>query len=235
MNNIKKPIDSISQIYVPYKEALDVYDRGVKLPEDITQVWPDDNFGYFKRLSYGDEQKRKGGSGVYYHISYLGEPHGYLWLNTTPPALMYTELQKAYETGANQYWLINVGDIKPGELGIKKFLDMAWDIDAFNLKNISQHQPEFLASIFGERYHKDLADIMSSYYQLAFQRKPEHMGWGQVWNYDYVKERIQICTNAGTGTPEEMSDWVEYCNLNVGQYGRMRKANGHAEPYNVKF
>ena len=207
---IKRPIDSIPQIYVPYKEALDVYERGVKLPEDITLVWPDDNFGYFKRLSYGDERKRKGGSGVYYHISYLGEPHGYLWLNTTPPALMYAELSKAYETGANRYWLLNVGDIKPGELGMKTFLDMAWDIDAFNFENINNNQPEFLTSVFGEHYRKDLADIMNSYYQLAFQRKPEHMGWGQVWNYDYVKERIADTDFSFTNYREAEDRMCEY-------------------------
>lgn len=188
---IKRSLDSIPQIYVPYKEALEVYERGVRLPEDITLVWPDDNFGYFKRLSYGNERKRKGGSGVYYHISYLGEPHCYLWLNTTPPTLMYEELSKAYETGADRYWLLNVGDIKPGELGIKTFLDMAWDIDSFNFDNICDHQPDFLASIFGERYHADMADIMNSYYRLAFQRKPEHMAWGQLWNNSKsIKERM---------------------------------------------
>ena len=99
--HIDSPIDSIPQIFVPYKEVLDIYERGLRLPEDIMLVWPDDNFGYIKRLNNKEERSRRGGAGVYYHISYLGEPHDYLWLNTTPPALMFEEMRKAYDTEQN--------------------------------------------------------------------------------------------------------------------------------------
>lgn len=187
---IAAPIDSIPQIFVPYKEVLDIYERGLKLPEDITLVWPDDNFGYIKKLNTAKEAARKGGSGVYYHISYLGEPHDYLWLNTTPPALMYEEMSKAYATGAKTYWLLNVGDIKPGELGIKTFLDLAWNCEGFDYDNINKHQVDFLTSIFGEVYRKSLSDIMNTYYKLGFQRKPEAMGWGYEWNNEHSQERI---------------------------------------------
>lgn len=127
---------------------------------------------------------------MYYHISYLGEPHDYLWLNTTPPALMYEEMSKAYATGAKTYWLLNVGDIKPGELGIKTFLDIAWDCEGFDYGNINRHQVDFLTSIFGEVYRKSLSDIMTTYYKLGFQRKPEAMGWGYEWNNEHSQERI---------------------------------------------
>lgn len=187
---IAKPVENIPQIFVPYKEVLDIYEKGMKLPEDVTLVWPDDNFGYIKRLSGDKEQQRKGASGVYYHISYLGEPHDYLWLNTTPPALMYEEMKKAYDTGANRYWLLNVGDIKPGELGMKFFLDMAWDIHSASYDKAYTYDADFLASIFGERYKEDLQDIMATYYQLGFQRKPESMGWGFEWNSAKSRERI---------------------------------------------
>lgn len=187
---IAKPVENIPQIFVPYKEVLDIYEKGMKLPEDVTLVWPDDNFGYIKRLSGEKEQQRKGGSGVYYHISYLGEPHDYLWLNTTPPALMYEEMKKAYDTGANRYWLLNVGDIKPGELGMKFFLDMAWDIHSVSYDKAYTYDADFLASIFGGRYKEDLQDIMATYYQLGFQRKPESMGWGFEWNSAKSHERI---------------------------------------------
>ncbi|MCD8178646.1 MAG: glycosyl hydrolase 115 family protein [Tannerellaceae bacterium] len=179
---IDKPIEEIPQIFVPYKEVLDIYEEGLNLPDDITIVWPDDNFGYFKKLTNEEERKRPGGSGIYYHISYLGEPHDYLWLNTTPPALMFEELRKAYDSGADRYWLLNVGDIKPGELGMQLFLDMAWDINQFSYSNINDYQVRFLSSVFGEKYHSTFSDILSSYYQLAFQRKPEAMGWGWEWN-----------------------------------------------------
>ena len=111
---------------------MDIYEKGLKVPEDVTLVWPDDNFGYIKRLSNKEERARKGGAGVYYHISYCGAPHDYLWINTTPNTLIFEEMRKAYDTGADRYWLLNVGDIKPGELALKYFFDMAWDIDSFN-------------------------------------------------------------------------------------------------------
>lgn len=208
--HINQHIDSIPQQFVPYKEVLDIYERGLKVPEHVTLVWPDDNFGYIKRLSNAEERQRKGGSGVYYHISYLGEPHDYLWLNTTPPALMYEELRKAYDTGADRYWLLNVGDIKPGELGMKTFMDMAWDIDSFNFENINNHQPDLLSSIFGERYQADIADIMNTYYRLGFQHKPEAMGWGYEWNNKISQERITDTDFSFTNYNEAENRMQEY-------------------------
>lgn len=190
--HIDKPIEEIPQIFVPYKEVLEIYERGMKLPDEVTIVWADDNYGYIKKLSDANEQKRKGASGVYYHISYLGSPHDYLWLNTTPPTLIYEEMKKAYDTGANRYWLLNVGDIKPGELGMKYFLDLAWDINAYNFENTYTHNADYLTTIFGEKYKSDLQDIMSKYYQLGFQRKPELMGWGWEWNHAGSGSREQI-------------------------------------------
>ncbi len=187
---IDQSIDSIPQIFVPYKEVMDIYERGLKVPEYVTLVWPDDNFGYLKRLSNKEEQQRKGGSGVYYHISYCGEPHDYLWINTTPPTLIYEEMRKAYDTGADRYWLLNVGDIKPGELGMKQFLDMAWDVHHFDFDNSYTYQTDYLASLFGEMYKVDMADIMDTYYLLGFQHKPETMGWGFEWNNYLDRERI---------------------------------------------
>ena len=107
-----KDASEIPQFFTPYKEVLDVYNQGHELPDDVTIVWPDDNYGYMKRLSGPKEQLRSGRSGVYYHSSYLGRPHDYLWMNTTSPTLMYEELRKAYDSTADRYWLLNSGDIK---------------------------------------------------------------------------------------------------------------------------
>lgn len=188
--HLNKHADSIPQLFVPYKEVLDIYEKGLKVPEFVTMVWPDDNFGYMKRLSNGNEQKRKGGSGVYYHISYCGEPHDYLWLNTTPSTLIYEEMRKSYDTGADRYWLLNVGDIKPGELGMKFFLDMAWDITKFDFDYAYDFNAEYLSTIFGEKYKRDLKDIMDTYFLLGFQHKPESMGWGYLWNNHQDRERV---------------------------------------------
>lgn len=187
---IGKPADSIPQIFVPYKEVLDIYERGLKVPDDVTLVWPDDNFGYIKRLSNEDERRRSGRSGVYYHISYCGEPHDYLWLNTTPNTLMYEELYKAYKLGADRYWLLNVGDIKPGELGMKYFMELAWNVDSFDFDGSWAYVPEKLAQIFGESLKDELKDIMDTYFVLGFQHKPEAMGWGFEWNNHFDRERV---------------------------------------------
>ena len=168
---------SIPQIFVPYKETMDIYENGLRVPDDITLVWVDDNYGYMKRVSNPEEQKRSGRAGIYYHLSYLGAPHDYLWLNTTPPALMYEELRKAYDTGADRYWLLNVGDIKPMELGMQTFFDMAWNVD-----DAYPHQAGFLARIFDKEYEQAFHTILDDYYRLAWSRKPEFMGWDYQWD-----------------------------------------------------
>ena len=176
------------QIFVPYKETMDIYENGLKVPDDITLVWVDDNYGYMKRVANPEEQKRSGRSGVYYHLSYLGAPHDYLWLNTTPPVLMYEELRKAYDNSADRYWLLNVGDIKPMELGMQTFFDMAWNINAFDFEKVYQHQAEFLATTFGNHTSQlsvlssQLQIILDDYYRLAWSRKPEFMGFEYQWD-----------------------------------------------------
>lgn len=177
--HIGKPATEIPQIFVPYKETMDIYENGLQVPEDITLVWVDDNYGYMKRVSNPEEQKRSGGAGVYYHLSYLGAPHDYLWINTTPPVLMYEELKKAYDHGADRYWLLNVGDIKPMELGMQTFFDMAWNIHAFDIDNVNTHQAKMLANIFGK---DNFQSILDTYLRLAWSRKPEYMGWEYEWD-----------------------------------------------------
>lgn len=179
---IKKPLTEIPQIFVPYKEALDVYEDGLQVPDDVTLVWVDDNYGYIKRLSNPEEQKRSGHAGVYYHVSYLGAPHDYLWLCTTPPALMYEELKKAFDAGADRYWLLNVGDIKPAEMAMSTFFEMAWDLPSFDYAKVNNHQVEFLTGIFGERYAERFQKLLADYYRLAWSHKPEFMGWEREWD-----------------------------------------------------
>ncbi len=176
--------EDIPQIFVPYKETMDIYEHGLRVPDDITLVWVDDNYGYMKRVSSPGEQQRRGRSGVYYHLSYLGAPHDYLWLNTTPPVLMYEELKKAYDHGADRYWLLNVGDIKPMELGIQTFMEMAWDIHAFDYDRVRRHQADFLSRLFaGSTGSVDkVQSILDGYYNLAWSRKPEFMGWEYEWD-----------------------------------------------------
>lgn len=174
--------DKLPQIFVPYKETLEIYDAGLRVPDDITLVWPDDNYGYMKRVSNSAEQKRGGGSGVYYHLSYLGTPHDYLWISTTPPQLMYEELLKAYTAGADRYWLLNVGDIKPMEVETQMFMDMAYDFSAFSYDNANRYQAQWLAGLYGKEHLDNLQYILDNYYRLAWDRKPEYMGYEIEWD-----------------------------------------------------
>ena len=185
---IRKPLEEVPQIFVPYKEALDLYEAGASVPDEVTLVWVDDNYGYMKRLSNPAEQKRAGRAGVYYHTSYLGAPHDYLWLKTTPPVLMYEELKKAYDTGADRYWLLNVGDIKPMELAVTTFFDMAWDFDRFDYQNVNRHQADYLANVFGQTFRDEFQTLLDDYYRLAWSRKPEFMGWEREWDDPHLEK-----------------------------------------------
>ncbi|MCM1503326.1 MAG: glycosyl hydrolase 115 family protein, partial [Bacteroidales bacterium] len=174
----------IPQAFTPYKEVLDVFNRGLELPEDVTIVWPDDNYGYMKRLSSPKEQQRSGRSGVYYHSSYLGRPHDYLWMNTTSPTVMYEELRKAYDSTADRFWLLNAGDIKSCEFAVDFFLSMAYDIDSFNYMRAASYRAEWLGEMLGNDHYGDFQAIFDEFYHQAFIRKPEFMGWGYQWATD---------------------------------------------------
>lgn len=169
------------QAFVPYKEVLHYYQNGLELPEDITLVWTDDNYGYIRQLSNSEEQIRSGGAGVYYHTSYWGRPHDYLWLNSTNPVLMWEEMSKAYEFKSRDLWILNCGDIKPHEYSIELFLDMAWNMNNFEKNNaVEQHQLAWAGREFGKENAGAITKVMGDYYSLAFQRRPEFMAWSQV-------------------------------------------------------
>ena len=176
-----KDATAIPQAFTAYKEVLDIYDAGLKIPDDVTLVWPDDNYGYIHQLNSEKEKGRSGGSGVYYHASYWGRPHDYLWLSTTHPSLIRSEMMKAYETGADRIWILNVGDIKPLEYNIQLFMDMAYNVSAFKESSYTRkHLGLWLENIFGQGMSGALTAIMWQYYNLAFERRPEFMGWSQT-------------------------------------------------------
>lgn len=170
-------LPSAPQIFCAYKEVLDLYRQGLRVPDDVTIVWPDDNFGYVRNFAAPVERSRPGSFGVYYHISYLGRPLAYLWLNTTPPALIWTEMKKAHAHGADRVWIVNVGDLKPAELGTEFFLRLAWDVDTWGPGAQPAFLREWAARDFGPAHAEAIADLMARYYQLNFQRRPEHLQW----------------------------------------------------------
>ncbi|GGZ29206.1 hypothetical protein GCM10007049_23000 [Echinicola pacifica] len=179
-NYIDRPLSEIPQAFTVYKEVLKIYDEGLELPDDITIVWPDDNYGYIRRLSDEVEQKRSGGAGVYYHASYWGRPHDYLWLSSAHPALIREEMMKAYEMKARDIWVLNVGDIKPLEFNIQLFLDMAYQAVPFEQSDyLGEYEEAWYQEIFGD-LGKDISSVMREYYHLAFERRPEFMAWSQT-------------------------------------------------------
>jgi glycosyl hydrolase family 115 (putative glucuronidase)/glycosyl hydrolase family 115 len=175
--HVTENVSTVPQIFCPYKEVLSDYRNGLKVPDDVTIVFPDDNFGYIRYLPTEDEQKRRGGFGVYYHVSYLGGPLSYLWLDTTPPSLIWEEMSKAYDHGVRRFWMLNVGDIKPAEVSIDLFMQMGWDISKWRKNLIGDFLPEWAASKFGPRQANEIASILDQYYRLGFARKPEHLQW----------------------------------------------------------
>jgi hypothetical protein len=176
-SHVNHDVEKVPQIFCPYKEVLADYRSGLRVPDDVTIVWPDDNFGYLRYLPTPEEQKRSGGFGVYYHISYLGRPLSYLWLQTTPPALIWEEMSKAYDHNVRQLWMLNVGDLKPGEIGTEFFMQMAWDIRRWRRDNLNDFLKQWAQRKFGAAHSREIAGIMEQYYRLGFARRPEHLQW----------------------------------------------------------
>jgi len=170
-----KPADAIPQIFCPYKEVLDLYQDHMKLPDDITICWADDNHGYIRQVSNPTEQKRSGGSGVYYHFSYWGAPHDFLWLSSVSPTLTSYEMSKAYQFGADKVWVFNVGDLKPAELEIEFAMDLAWDIKKWAPEKAHEYPKAWAAETFGAAFAEPIAHIKAEYYRLAASAKPEHI------------------------------------------------------------
>ena len=172
---VTKQWGPIAQCFVPYKEVLPIYDAGLNVPDDVTLVWVDDNFGYIRRLSAPAERKRAGGAGVYWHMSYYGGPHSYTWVNTTAPALIWEELHKAWENDTRTLWVINVGDIKPMEIGIDYFSRLAWAPENFPAGAQRDFLRDFAAKNFGEKYARPMTGLLMEFYRLGTIRKPELM------------------------------------------------------------
>jgi hypothetical protein len=223
--NVSPDVTKAPQIFVPYKEVLEIYRAGVKVPDDVTIVWPDDNFGYIRQFPSAEEAGRKGGAGVYYHLSYLGFPLAYLWLGTTPPALVQEEMIHAWDKGARNVWIANVGDIKPAEIGASHFLEMAWDIDRWRGKTQRQFLEDWSRRAFGPALAGRTTDLMDAYYRLNFERRPEHLEWQpkaenrhlSSYTPDEVNDRLRAFRRlvaetkaTGASVPPELADaWFE--------------------------
>lgn len=212
---VDETVTDIPQVFIPYKEVLDVYNAGLEVPDDVTLMWCDDNYGYIRHFPTEAEKARKGGNGIYYHISYWGRPHDYLWLCTVQPGLIYQQMAQAYERGIRKMWILNVGDIKPAEYQIELFLDMAWNIGEVKKQGVTEHLHCFLEREFGQSVATQTLPVLLEHYRLAYIRKPEFMGATRTeekdpkyqiiadlpWSETYIRERISAY--------QQLSDRVE--------------------------
>jgi hypothetical protein len=169
----KKKTEETPQVWALYKEVQDYYDQGMRVPDDITLLLCDDNWGNVRKLPALGEKKRKGGYGMYYHFDYVGGPRNYKWVNVSQVQRIWEQMNLTYQYGVDRIWVVNVGDLKPMEYPISFFLDMAWDPNRFNADNLLQHTEEWCAQQFGEKYAKESARLLNLYTKYNRRVTPE--------------------------------------------------------------
>jgi len=168
-----KPAEQTPQMWALYKEVQDYYDKGMRVPDDVTLLLCDDNWGNLRKLPKLGDKPRAGGYGIYYHFDYVGGPRNYKWLNTNPLPRIREQMHLAHAYGANQIWVVNVGDLKPMELPISFFLDYAWNPDAIPADDVAAYTRRWATQQFGDKYAAEIGDILAKYAKYNGRRKPE--------------------------------------------------------------
>lgn len=169
----KKPAQETPQLWALYKEVQDYYDKGMRVPDDVTLLLCDDNWGNIRKLPSLSDQKRRGGYGIYYHFDYVGGPRNSKWINVSQIQRIWEQMNLAYQYGVDKVWIVNVGDLKPMEYPISFFLDMAWDPNRFNPSNLLQHTEEWCKQQFGAKYAKEAARLINTYTKYNHRVTPE--------------------------------------------------------------
>lgn len=163
----------VPQVWALYKEVLDYYEKGMTVPDDITLLLCDDNWGNVRRLPDLNAKPRKGGYGMYYHVDYVGDPRNYKWLNVSQVERIWDQMELCYRHGVREMWILNVGDLKPMEYPIQFFLDLAWNPERMKAQDISRHTVEFCKTQFGPAHAEEIADMIALYTKYNSRRTPE--------------------------------------------------------------
>ena len=171
--HIRPDLNAIPQVWTLYKEVQDYYEKGMRVPDDVTLLWSDDNWGNLRRLPTADERKRQGGAGIYYHFDYVGGPRSYKWINTVPISKVQEQMNLAYNYGANRIWIVNVGDLKPMEFPIEFFLTFAWEPGKWPAERLVGYAKNWAEREFGAEHASEIADIIEKYTKYNGRRKPE--------------------------------------------------------------
>lgn len=214
-----QPASDFPQVWALYKEVQAFYDQGMQVPDDVTLMLCDDNWGNVRRLPELGGRKRKGGYGMYYHADYVGAPRNSKWINISPIPRMWEQMNLAYCYGVDKIWILNVGDLKPMEYPITFFLDMAWNPDLFHAGNLQEHSVAFCRSIFGNEHAQEAARLLRTYAKFNRRVTPELMSMHtySIDNYDewtrVTGEYDQLALDAdrlGKSLPTDMQDaWFQ--------------------------
>lgn len=168
-----KKLEDVPQVWALYKEVQDYYDKGMRVPDDVTLLLCDDNWGNVRKLPAMDAKPRSGGYGMYYHFDYVGGPRNYKWINCNQVQRIWEQMNLTYSHGVNRIWIVNVGDLKPMEYPISFFLDMAWNPKQFNSQNLLAHTEKWCAEQLGEEYAKESARMINLYSKYNRRITPE--------------------------------------------------------------
>jgi hypothetical protein len=173
LNNVYGNASEVPQMWCLYKEVQDYFEAGMKVPDYVTLLWTEDNFQNIRRLPVGDEKKRSGGAGVYYHFDYVGDSRNYKWLDTIQLQKTYEQMKLAKDRDADRIWIVNVGDIKPSEIALSHWFDIAYDMDAYDETSVPQWTHDWATRNFGAEHAEAIAEIVDEYGTLANMRKFE--------------------------------------------------------------
>ncbi|MEI9928243.1 MAG: glycosyl hydrolase 115 family protein [Sphingomonas sp.] len=183
-----KPAAETPQVWALYKEVQDYYDKGMRVPDDVTLLFSDDNWGNIRRLPEPGAA-RAGGYGVYYHFDYVGGPRNYKWINTNQISRVWEQMALAHAHGADRLWIVNVGDLKPMELPTSFFLDMAWNPEAMSVDRMAGYHRAWAAEQFGADQAAAIGDVLDRTTRYAARRKPELIDPG-TWADEREAERV---------------------------------------------
>ncbi|MCW3786710.1 glycosyl hydrolase 115 family protein [Plebeiibacterium sediminum] len=184
------PANEVPQVWALYKEVQEYYDKGMRVDDDITLLYCDDNWGNVRRLPTEKERVRKGGSGMYYHFDYVGGPRSYKWINTNHLPKIWEQNKLTYDYGGEKLWVVNVGDLKPMELPIQFYLDLAWDPDKMDISKLKSYTKKWAAQQFGKEYSVQIGSILDRYGKYSSRIKPEQLN---MFTYSSVNYKEFEC------------------------------------------
>ncbi len=168
----RQELTSVPQVWTLYKEVQRYWDEGLRVPDDVTVTFTDDNWGNMRKLPAG-LPARAGGYGLYYHFDYVGGGRNYKWVDTASLPNVWDQLHQSYAFGVRTMWMVNVGDLKGNETPTQFFLDYAWDPAAIPIEELDAWEQRYAAQNFGARHAEEVAAIMHEYGVLQSRRKPE--------------------------------------------------------------